>query len=96
MLGRRVWADEEVQSLARNFLCIADEVWTLDHIDSPGSKFFKEYASKASVELRWGASTKQGVYAPRQVDQAACGAPPSAFLGERGRERLKLVGSARS
>jgi len=63
VLGRRVWADEEVQSLARNFLCVADEVWTLDHIDSPASKFFKEYAAKASFELRWAPSTKQGVYA---------------------------------
>jgi hypothetical protein len=63
VLGRRVWADEEVQSLARNFLCVADEVWNLDHTDAPGSKFFKEYAAKASFELKWGATTKQGVYA---------------------------------
>jgi hypothetical protein len=62
VVGRRVWADDEVQALARNFLCVADEVWTLDHTDAPGSKFFKEYTAKASFELRWGATTKQGVY----------------------------------
>jgi hypothetical protein len=52
-----------VQSLARNFLCVADEVWALDHLDSPGAKFFKEYSTKAAFELRWGPTTKQGVYA---------------------------------
>jgi hypothetical protein len=52
-----------VQSLARNFLCVADEVWTLDHIDSPSGKFFKDYAAKASGELSWGPTTKQGIYA---------------------------------
>ena len=62
MLGRRVWADEEVQSLAKNFLCVADEVWNLDHTDAPGSKFFKEYASKAAFDLKWSPNTKQGVY----------------------------------
>ena len=38
-------------------------MWSLDHTDAPGSKFFKEYAAKASAKLRWGPSTKQGVYA---------------------------------
>ena len=62
MLGRRVWADDEVQSLARNFLCVADEVWALDHVDSPGTKFFKEFVSNAGGAIPFGTTTKQGVY----------------------------------
>lgn len=42
---------------------MADEVWSLDNLDSPGSKFFKDYTTKAAFELRWGATTKQGIYA---------------------------------
>jgi hypothetical protein len=63
VIGRRVWADEDVQALARNFLCVADEVWTLDHVDNPASKFFKDFIKAASFELSWGPTTKQGVYA---------------------------------
>lgn len=62
MLGRRVWADDEVQALAKNFLCVADEVWTLDHVDTPGAKFFKDYVASAAGAIAWGATTKQGVY----------------------------------
>jgi len=62
VLGRRVWADDEVQALAKNFLCVADEVWTLDHIDSPGGRFFKEYVGNAAGSIPFGSSTKQGVY----------------------------------
>ncbi|HVE41312.1 MAG TPA: hypothetical protein VNM14_15575 [Planctomycetota bacterium] len=62
MLGRRVWADDDVQALAKNFLCVADEVWTLDHVDTPGAKFFKDYVASAGGSIAWGATTKQGVY----------------------------------
>ena len=62
MLGRRVWADDDVQALAKNFLCVADEVWTLDHTDAPGSKFFKEFVANSGGLLPWGPTTKQGVY----------------------------------
>lgn len=51
-----------MQALAKNFLCVADEIWTLDHIDSPGSKFFKEYVANSGGAIGWGATTKQGVY----------------------------------
>jgi hypothetical protein len=62
VLGRRVWADDEVQSLAKNFLCVADEVWALDHLDSPGTKFFKEFVKDAAGAIPFGSTTKQGVY----------------------------------
>ncbi len=63
MLGRRVWADDEVQALARNFLCVADEVWTLDHVDSPAGKLFREFIKNTPPEIPRGGSTKQGIYA---------------------------------
>jgi hypothetical protein len=62
VLGRRVWADDDVQALAKNFLCVADEVWTLDHLDTPGAKFFKEFVANAGGAIPFGATTKQGVY----------------------------------
>ena len=46
MLGRRVWSDDEVQKLAANFLCVADEVWGLEHLDTPGHKFFQAFGKK--------------------------------------------------
>ncbi len=62
-MGRRVWSDDEVQALAKNFLCVADEVWTLDHVDSPGGKLFKEFVKSAPPNFPWGGTTKQGIYA---------------------------------
>lgn len=52
-----------MQALARNFLCVADEVWFLDHSDTPGAKVFKEFVKSAGGQLSWGPTTKQGVYA---------------------------------
>ncbi len=52
-----------MQVLAKNFLCVADEVWALDHADTPGAKFWKEFVKKASGSISFGATTKQGVYA---------------------------------
>ena len=63
MLGRRVWADDDVQALARQFLCVGDEVWLLDNQDSPGGKLFKEYVRRAAGKVSFGSTTKQGVYA---------------------------------
>jgi hypothetical protein len=62
VLGRRVWADDEVQALAKNFLCVADEVWTLDHLDTPGAKFFKGFVANSAGAVPFGGTTKQGVY----------------------------------
>ncbi len=62
MLGRRVWADDEVQALAKNFLCVADEVWSLDHLDTPAARFFKEFVASAGGAIPFGSTTKQGVY----------------------------------
>jgi hypothetical protein len=62
VLGRRVWADDDVQALAKNFLCVADEVWTLDHLDTPGAKFFREFVANSAGAIAWGPTTKQGVY----------------------------------
>lgn len=63
MLGRRVWSEDDVQALAKNFLCVADEVWLLDHLDTPGGKFFREYTKHVPPQLGFGETTKQGVYA---------------------------------
>jgi hypothetical protein len=52
-----------VQALARNFLCVADEVWLLDHQDTPGAKFFRDYTKHVPAELGFAPTTKQGVYA---------------------------------
>jgi hypothetical protein len=38
-------------------------VWLLDHLDTPGGKFFREYTKHVPPELGFGATTKQGVYA---------------------------------
>jgi hypothetical protein len=61
-LGRRVWSDDEVQKLASNFLCVADEVWGLEHLDGPGPKFFQEYGKKVPPDKWIPGSTKQGIY----------------------------------
>ncbi|HEX7901892.1 MAG TPA: hypothetical protein VF950_29305 [Planctomycetota bacterium] len=63
MLGRRVWADDDVQALAKNFLCVGDEIWFLDNVDSPGSKLWKTFVKNAAGKIEFGGSTKQGVYA---------------------------------
>lgn len=63
MLGRRVWADDEVQALAKNFLCVGDEVWFLDNTDTPGARLWKTFVKNAAGKVDFGGSTKQGVYA---------------------------------
>ena len=63
MLGRRVWSDDEVQKLASKFLCVADEVWGLEHLDGPGPKFFQEFGKKVPAGKWMIGATKQGVYA---------------------------------
>lgn len=63
MLGRRVWSDEEVQKLASKFLCVADEVWGLEHLDGVGPKFFQAYGKKVPADQWMTGATKQGVYA---------------------------------
>jgi hypothetical protein len=50
-----------VQKLASNFLCVADEVWSLEHSGDASSKFFMEYGKKVPPD-QWPAGTKQGVY----------------------------------
>jgi hypothetical protein len=52
-----------VQALAKQFLCVGDEVWLLDNQESPGGKLFKEYVRNAAGKVGFGATTKQGVYA---------------------------------
>lgn len=63
MLGRRVWADDDVQALAKNFLCVGDEVWFLDNSDTPGSRLWKTFVKSAAGKVDFGGTTKQGVYA---------------------------------
>ena len=58
-----MWSDEDVQKLASQFLCVADEVWGLEHLDGPGPRFFQAYGKKVPVEEWWIAGTKQGEYA---------------------------------
>jgi hypothetical protein len=57
-----VWSDDEVQKLASNFLCVADEVWGLEHLDGKGPRFFQEYGKKVPSDKWFLAGTKQGVY----------------------------------
>ena len=52
-----------MQALAKQFLCVGDEVWLLDNQDSPGGKLFKEYVRHAAGKVNFGGTTKQGVYA---------------------------------
>jgi hypothetical protein len=61
-LGRRVWSDDEVQKLASQFLCVADEVWGLEHLDTPGPRFFQQYGKTVPPEQWWLDKTKQGIY----------------------------------
>jgi hypothetical protein len=51
-----------VQKLASNFLCVADEVWSLEHSGDASSKFFMEYGKKVPPDQWPAATTKQGVY----------------------------------
>jgi hypothetical protein len=62
VLGRRVWSDGEVQKLASKFLCVADEVWGLEHLSDAGPKFFQEFGKKVPAEQWANGATKQGVY----------------------------------
>jgi hypothetical protein len=62
VLGRRVWSDDEVQKLASQFLCVADEVFTLEHVDSPGSRLFLKHGRQLPPEKWNPGGTKQGVY----------------------------------
>lgn len=52
-----------MQALAKQFVCVGDEVWTLDNTASPGAKLWKDYVRKAAGKVDFGATTKQGVYA---------------------------------
>ena len=63
MLGRRVWSERDVQKLAAEFVCVADEVWNLVNTDVPAARFFKSYGLNCPPAL-WssGATTKQGLY----------------------------------
>jgi hypothetical protein len=63
-LGRRAWSDDEVLKLSREFVCVADEVWQLDHFDDEGSKFFREYFKLVPKSIWDGGreTTKQGTY----------------------------------
>jgi hypothetical protein len=51
-----------VQKLASNFLCVADEVWGLEHLGGPGPQFFREYGKKVPPDQWIPGSTKQGIY----------------------------------
>lgn len=62
-MGRRVWSDGEVQKLASKFLCVADEVWGLEHLDTPGPRFFQAFGKKVPPAQWPNGSTKQGIYA---------------------------------
>jgi hypothetical protein len=57
-----VWSDDEVQKLASKFLCVADEVWGLEHLDGKGPKFFQEFGKKVPLDQWFVAGTKQGIY----------------------------------
>ncbi len=57
-----MWSDDDVQKLASKFLCVADEVWGLEHLDGKGPKFFQEYGKKVPLDQWFVAGTKQGVY----------------------------------
>lgn len=72
MLGRRVWSDDDVQKLASKFLCVADEVWGLEHLDGAGPKFFQDFGKRVPLDKWFTAGTKQGVYAM---------APDGEYLG---------------
>ena len=61
-MGRRVWSDDEVQELAKNFVCVADEVFNLDHAETPGAQFFRAFVKRCPPDISFGKTTKQGVY----------------------------------
>jgi len=81
VLGRRVWSDDEVQKLASKFLCVADEVWGLEHLDGAGPRFFQEYGKRVPPDKWMAGSTKQGVYA-MTADGEYLGAHPARHSKE--------------
>lgn len=52
-----------MQALAKNFLCVGDEIWFLDNTDTPGARLWKTFVKNAAGKIEFGGSTKQGVYA---------------------------------
>jgi hypothetical protein len=62
VLGRRVWSDDDVQKLAAKFLCVADEVWCLEHLEDKGPRFFQAFGKKVPKDRWYAEGTKQGVY----------------------------------
>jgi hypothetical protein len=82
VLGRRVWSDDDVQKLASNFLCVADEVWCLEHLDGPGPRFFQDFGKKVPRDHWYAEGTKQGVYA-MTADGDYLGAHPGRHSKEQ-------------
>jgi hypothetical protein len=82
VLGRRVWSDDDVQKLAANFVCVADEVWGLEHLDAPGPKFFQAFGKKLPPEQWPPGSTKQGVYSMTPDGEVL-----GAHFGRHGKEQ---------
>lgn len=64
MTRRSVWSDERVQTLLREFIPAADEVWALQNGDDPASRLFQVVAEQGHYAGRTKpTNTRQGIYA---------------------------------
>ena len=64
MIGRAsIWSDDEVQRLAARFVPAADEVWFLQHADTPEAAWFRRIADEGHYKGRGPDTTRQGIYA---------------------------------
>jgi hypothetical protein len=64
VIGRAsIWSDDEVQRLAARFVPAADEVWFLQHADTPEAAWFRRVADEGHYKGRGPDTTRQGIYA---------------------------------
>ncbi|MCW8132383.1 MAG: hypothetical protein KIS92_18695 [Planctomycetota bacterium] len=59
-----MWSEPAIQTLCKEFVCVGEEVWNLDHTKGPGQDFFDEYG-KGVPGGDWnagGGNTRQGLW----------------------------------
>ncbi len=64
MIDRQlVWSNPEVQAKLASFVLAADEVWSLQHRESPEARLFRQFAEEGHYGRRSQSLTRQGIYA---------------------------------
>ncbi len=77
-----VWSDPSIQERLKYFVLAADEVWNLQHRDSPEARLFREFAEFGHYGRRSMDLTRQGIYAVT---------PAGGFLGSWNTRHLPTI-----